>query len=134
MLMLAGASLRSSDRAGAAAERDHRGAAGAGGDLDRGGERRSRDAKAADVQQILVARRAGVGGEVGDGILAKARQEPEDVVARTAAQRVVAGAAVQRVVAGAADQAVGQLVAGQRQTGRPRVRPQELDLRTRLRE
>ena len=48
---------------------------------DLGGERRSRDAKSADIHQILVARRAGVGGEVGDGILAKARQELEDVVA-----------------------------------------------------
>ena len=99
-----------------AADRDHR-AETEGRDLDRGGEVCSRDAKPADIHQILAACR--VGGEVGDGILAKARQELEDVVARTAAQRVVPGAAVQRVVAGAADEAVDQRVAGQRQTGRP---------------
>ena len=102
--------------------------AGAGGDLDGGGGRRSRDAKFADFQQVLVAHRAGVGGEVGDGILAKSRQELEDVVARPATQRVIPGAVAQRVVAHTTDEAVDKRVAGQRQTGRPRARAQELDL------
>ena len=68
--------------------------------------------EAADLEPLQPHRIAGAAVEIGDGIVAPALGDHEDILAAPARQGVVAAGAVDRVVAGAALDSIGLGVAG----------------------
>ena len=126
--MFAGPTARS--RIELRADRDQRGAAAAVCDRDIGGERRSRDAKTADIHQILAARPGRRSKSVMVSWPKPARNLKMSLPAPPPSESLPAPPFSVSLPA-PPTRRLANVVAGQRQTGRPCVRPQELDLRTR---